>query len=439
MSYQAEVNLLGKIIITGVNPEAREALNLITAEMLTVPLHIDILTTINALDRAGHNVSLESVEAHLNGMYEFTAIATMVGNVSRGRDVIQSARQVRMSHTNVVNAHKMTRLVEQMQSGSLFDRSEAALMLNEIAGEMALDQIDSSPVWFSEYSHGYIDILESRQGNPGDHYLDIGLDVEINRTDLIVMGGTPGMGKTALALYISNHVASQGKPVLMFSLEMEGGQVFEREVSRHANVSTRQLKRIGEDGLTDAQWGGVATGLSALKSLPIAIDDGANMDLPGLLAKCRKFKNQNPSLALIVLDYLTLLKLPNGERQDLRVAAVTRALKMMAMEIKCPILVLSQMNREAAKMRREPQNSDLRDSGAIEQDADKILFPYRDEVYDQNSPNKGLAKVLKTKVRDGEPGSVLLGFTNGNFHQLELNRGWAEPVEPTKKSRGYGD
>ena len=138
---------------------------------------------------------------------------------------------------------------------------------------------------------------------------------------------------------------------------------------------------------------------------------------------------------LITVDYLTLMELPGASNQNLAVAEATRQLKVLAKDLKTPILILSQLNREAAKARREPMNSDLRDSGAIEQDADKIIFPFRDEVFDENSPNKGLAKILKTKVRDGETGSVILGFENGSF--CKSNSGWSDveidkPIERQK-------
>ena len=293
--------------------------------------------------------------------------------------------------------------------------------------------IESKPVFFQDYEESYLKILEHRESNPNGCFLDIGLDVEINKTDLIVLGGQPGMGKTALALYINDHVASQDKPTLIFSLEMDGNQLFERQVSAKSKVSSKALKRIGIEGLREDQWGCIGAALKDLNGKRIAIDDSAKLSLPILIKKCRDFKEAHPDLALITIDYLTLMDLPKASRRDLEVAEATRQLKLLAKDLKTPVLIISQLNRDAAKAQREPMNSDLRDSGAIEQDADKIIFPYREEIHTPDTVNKGLAKILKTKVRDGETGAVILGFENGAF--CEAFSSWSEPQEIKPQER----
>jgi replicative DNA helicase len=138
---------------------------------------------------------------------------------------------------------------------------------------------------------------------------------------------------------------------------------------------------------------------------------------------------------MIVVDYITLMEMPNKERRDLSVGEISRQMKQLAKELKTPVMMLSQLNRTAANEKREPIPSDLRDSGSIEQDADKILFPYREELHNPNTPNKRLAKVIKAKARDGELGSVPLEFINGNFYQTDLEWIEQEPEREVKRKK----
>lgn len=287
-----------------------------------------------------------------------------------------------------------------------------------------------------EMAQGYTELLDKRLTGDAEHQgLDIGLDVLINRTDLVVIGGTPGMGKTALLMFIINLLASRGDKSLVFSLEMEDMQIFEREVSRMSKVPTRALKNpisFGEDkghvfACPDQIMDQVTTAVGMLADMPVYIDDSPGLTLGRMRAVIRRHLDKHPDTKLIAVDYLTLMTMPNKQQQHLAVAEVTRNCKLMAKEFKTPIVMLSQMNRAAATQKREPEISDLRDSGAIEQDADKIIFPYREEVYFPESKNKGLAKILKRKVRDDEPGEILLTFNNGNFYPHN-GAEWTSPV-----------
>jgi replicative DNA helicase len=245
------------------------------------------------------------------------------------------------------------------------------------------------------------------------------------------------MGKTALALYINDYVAKQGKKALMFSLEMDGCQLFERQVSAYSKIPTDRLMRIdfGEYDLSDTQWGVIGSSMKGLSDLPIYIDDDPKLTVPLLVKKCKEFKEQHPDLALITIDYLTLMKMPDASRRDLAVGEATRVMKVLAKEIKTPILLLSQLNRDADKALREPRNSDLRDSGSIEQDADVIIFPYREEVHQPDTINQGLAKIIKSKVRNGKVGNHVLGFENGSFKQPFKEWQDEKPMEDQKFSR----
>jgi len=321
-------------------------------------------------------------------------------------------------------------MIGQINSGRVFDRSLISTELSKMSELMTPESTDK-PVWFSEYEESYMQLLEARELDPYGSILDIGLEVDVPKNALVVLGGQPGMGKTALALYIADYVASNNIPCLMFSLEMDGIQLFERQVSSKTGITSSELKRPAQ--IERHQYGLMAKALEELCKKPVAIDDNASLTMPIFIKKCRDFKNENPLTGLIVVDYITLMKLPDAQSRSLSVGEATRQMKVLAKELKTPILLLSQLNREADKEKREPRNSDLRDSGSIEQDADIIIFPYREEIHVPDTPNKGMAKVLKTKVRDGAIGSVLLQFDRGSFKSTD--RGWSNPVAEQPKER----
>ncbi len=427
MIYSPLQTLLVTAIMKGVSPSMREALSLISSEMLQDLFSREIYSTVMELDRFNVQVSISSIEEQSSTL-SFTDLAPYCKDIIFTENPMREARQIYNNFNDHLAVNDLTGIIDKIRSGKVFDREELSAQLNDLSSKMAPES-DSKPIPFSQYTDSYMDILEAREMQEHSQYLDIGLEVDINKTDLIVLGGLPAMGKTALALFINDHVANQGKKTLIFSLEMDGNQIFERQVSAKSKVSSNDLRHPKE--MEDYKFGLLGPALESLSEQQIYIDDSAALSMPVLAKKCRDFKNEHPDLALITIDYITLMKMPSASRRDLEVGELTRQMKVLSKELKTPILILSQLNRDAAKAQREPMNSDLRDSGAIEQDADKIIFPYRDEVNNPESPNKGLAKILKTKVRDGNTGYVILKFEHGNFLQADIEN-WSD-VESIKK------
>ncbi len=416
-------------LVKGISPDLRDAFEILNDEMLDNSLQGLLLNTIKSMDDFNISVSLPSVVEQLAGKVDRTDISQITHDYMPTKNPMREAMAIVNMHNDRLALIDLNNIIAQVSSGRPFDRNEVSHKLNELSSILA-PQAQSKPRSFGEYAESYINVLESRQNAPQDAYLDIGLDVLIRRTALIVLGGQPGMGKTALALYINDYVARMGKKTLLFSLEMDGCELFERQVSSYAKIPTERLMKIdyNENDLTDTQWGMVSQSIEKLIDLLIYIDDDPQLSIPIFVKKCKEFKEQHPDLALITIDYLTLMKLPEASRRDLSVGEATRIMKVLAKEIKTPILLLSQLNREADKALREPRNSDLRDSGSIEQDADVIIFPYREEIHQPDTLNKGIAKIKKTKVRNGRVGDYILGFENGNFK--ESDREWSEPKEP---------
>ncbi len=226
--------------------------------------------------------------------------------------------------------------------------------------------------------------------------------------DLIVIAGRPSMGKTALAMNIVEHLAvEQGKPCAVFSLEMSDSQLVQRMLGSVGKVNQHQL-RTGR--LDDSDWPRLVESHAKLGAARVVIEETYDLQPGSLRAKARRIKRENPDLALIVVDYLQLMESGADKRVD-QVAEITRGLKRIAKELSIPVVALSQLNRSVeARTNKRPQMSDLRESGAIEQDADLILFMYRDEVYDPETLNPGVCEVIIGKQRNGPVGHVNLTF-----------------------------
>ena len=232
------------------------------------------------------------------------------------------------------------------------------------------------------------------------------------RSDLIIIAGRPSMGKTAFALNIAQFAALEmGVPVAIFSLEMAREQLAMRMLAGEARVNSQRLRK-GFLGETD--WPKLTTAAGRLSDAPIYIDDTPGITVIQMKAKSRRLK-ADKGLGLIVLDYLQLMKgssaYSNSREQE--ISEISRSLKGLAKELNLPVIALSQLNRKVEdRPNRKPQMADLRESGAIEQDADVIAFIYRDEVYNtsEDNPEKGIAEIIIGKQRNGPTGVVKLAF-----------------------------
>lgn len=231
------------------------------------------------------------------------------------------------------------------------------------------------------------------------------------RSELIIIAGRPSMGKTAFALNIAQHAAIEmDVPVAVFSLEMSKEQLAMRMLSSEARVDAQRLRK-GFLGETD--WPRLTTAAGSLSEAKIFIDDTAAITVLEMKAKARRLKAEK-GLGMVVLDYLQLMKgREQSPSREQEISEISRSLKALAKELNVPVVALSQLNRQVeARSDRRPQMADLRESGAIEQDADVILFIYRDEVYNrsEDNPEKGIAEIIIGKQRNGPTGKVKLAF-----------------------------
>ena len=231
--------------------------------------------------------------------------------------------------------------------------------------------------------------------------------------DLIVLAARPSMGKTALAINIAEHVAlNEGLPVAVFSMEMGAAQLAVRIVGSIGRIDQTHL-RTGK--LTDEEWPRLTEAIEKLRTISLHIDESAGLTSSELRANARRLSRQCGKLGLIVVDYLQLMSgssSSEGENRATELGEISRGLKMLAKELQCPVMALSQLNRSVeSRPDKRPMMSDLRESGAIEQDADIIMFIYRDEYYTKDACKEpGVAEIIIAKQRNGPTGVVKLAF-----------------------------
>lgn len=240
----------------------------------------------------------------------------------------------------------------------------------------------------------------------------------LQKSDLIILAARPAMGKTSFALNIAQNVALKANvPVAIFSLEMSKEQLVQRLLCSEAEVDTQRLKT---GNMQAKDWEKLAVAMDAFSQAPIYIDDTAGCTITDLRAKCRRLAMAEKNLGLIVIDYLQLIEGTGREDRLQQISSISRGLKILAKELNVPIISLSQLSRAVeGRQDKRPQLSDLRDSGSIEQDADIVMFIYRDEYYkNQNedeemaekAANKGEAEIIIAKHRNGPVGTVKLLF-----------------------------
>jgi len=228
-------------------------------------------------------------------------------------------------------------------------------------------------------------------------------------SDLIIVAGRPSMGKTAFAMNVVEQAAIKGRlPVAVFSMEMPAEQLTMRMLSSLGRIDQHKL-RTGR--LDDDDWPRLTSALTILNETEIHIDDSSALNPAEIRARCRRLKREK-GLGLVVVDYLQLMQVPGTrENRATEISEISRGLKGLAKELKVPVVALSQLNRSLeSRTNKRPMMSDLRESGAIEQDADVILFIYRDEVYNEDSKDKGKAEIIIGKQRNGPIGHVDLTF-----------------------------
>ncbi|HEX6157133.1 MAG TPA: replicative DNA helicase [Burkholderiales bacterium] len=432
-SVEAEQSLLGALLLD--NQAFDRVADVVVAEDFYRDDHRRIWRHIARLIEATRPADVVTVSESIEGSEDkdktggAAYLAALAQNTPSALNVRRYAELVRERAVQRRLAQVATEIAESAlapsgkEVGQLLDEAESKIFqIAESGARKNEGLVDIKPVLAKVFEK--IDVLYHRD-NPSDvtgvptGYTKLDqMTSGLQGGDLIVVAGRPSMGKTALALNMAEHVAvDNGLPVAVFSMEMSASQVATRMLGSIARVDQHKM-RTGR--LNDSEWGSLSDAMGKLHETPIYIDEGGALTALEVRARARRLKRQFSKLGLVVIDYLQLMaSSQQGENRATEISEISRSLKAMAKELDVPVIALSQLNRALEQRpNKRPVMSDLRESGAIEQDADVILAIYRDEVYNPESPDKGTAEVNILKQRNGPIGVVKLTFL-GQFTRFE--------------------
>ena len=428
-SMEAEQSVLGSILL---QPDCiNQVMDLLSSNHFYLPEHQAIYRVMVSKSLTSQVIDLVTVLEELKSEEFFSAqngreylfkLAQMVPSINNIRTYGQIVREKADVRQLIIAARKIIddAMDPSIAPSELLDSAEQSI--SDIRQERQSGAL--RPI--AEVVAESYETFEKLASPERDKYLGIpsgisALDVYttgLNRSDLIIVGARPGMGKTSFALNIARNVAIQQKrTVIFFNLEMSCEQMVNRMLSQEAHVSGKKL-RTGE--LEDEEWERLGKAAGTLCQAPIYLDDTASITVPEMMSRVRRIKD----VGLIIIDYLQLMH--SAKRTDNRVqevSEITRSLKIMAKELNVPVIVCAQLARTTEKQsNHRPALADLRESGSIEQDADQVLFLYRDDYYknEKDDPSKvenGTSEVIVAKNRHGETGTVKLAWS-GEFTQF---------------------
>lgn len=399
--YRTEHRILYRAIITLANK----------SQPFDVVTLLDTLKSNNDLDDAGGEAYLFELANNTPSVANVSAYADIVREKSVQRQLIAVATEIADSAYNP-GSREVPELLD-------FAESKVFAIAEQTATDGGPEIIKSILVRAVEKIDALYHSGESITGlATGLNDLDE-LTSGLQPSDLIIVAGRPSMGKTTLVMNIAEHAAIKAsKPVLVFSMEMPGDSLAMRMMSSLGRIDQHRI-RTGK--LDDDDWPRVTSAVHMLSEAPLFIDDTAALSPAEMRARARRLMKEHGQLGLIVVDYLQLMKVPGfkADNRTAEISEISRSLKALAKELSVPVVALSQLNRSLEQRQdKRPLMSDLRESGAIEQDADLICFIYRDEVYNEDSPDKGTAEIIVAKQRNGPIGKVRVAFL-GKYTRFE--------------------
>jgi replicative DNA helicase len=383
---------------------------------------IDILSVSTRL-REKEKLNQVGGSAYLTSLINTVPTATHVANYAKTvkekkvlRDLIETSQRIGVDAFD--ESQDVDELLDKAEKAvfSIGQKSlsQAFVPIKEILGETfeRIDQLSKHQAMYRGIPTGFTQLDNMLSG--------------LQRSDLIILAARPSMGKSSLALDIARNVAVfENLPVGIFSLEMSKDQLVERLLARQANVDSWRL-RTGklQDGQGDNDFSRLQSAMGTLSEAPIYIDDAGTTNILQMRAMARRLQ-ADVGLGLIIVDYLQLMDSNNKFASPIQqVTENSRALKQLARELNIPVIVLSQLSRAVEQRTpHRPMLSDLRESGAIEQDADVVLFIYREDKYNENSLEKNIAEIIVAKHRNGAQGAIKLYFDENRVSFRNLEQG----------------
>ncbi len=432
-SIEAEQSVLGGLMLD--NERWDDVAERVVSEDFYTRQHRHIFTEMYRLQEMGKPIDLitlaESLEqqGQLDIVGGFAYLAELskntpsAANISAYADIVRERAVVR----------EMIAVANEIANAGFDPQGRSSEDLLDLA-ESRVFKIAESRANKDEGPKNIADVLEAtvariellfQQPHDGVTGVNTGYD-DLNKktaglqpSDLIIVAARPSMGKTTFAMnLVENAAMLQDKPVLIFSLEMPSEQIMMRSL---ASLSRVDQTRIRTGQLDDEDWARISGTMGILlEKRNIYIDDSSGLTPTEVRSRARRIAREHGGIGLIMIDYLQLMRVPSlSDNRTLEIAEISRSLKALAKELQVPVVALSQLNRSLEQRAdKRPVNSDLRESGSIEQDADLIMFIYRDEVYHENSDLKGIAEIIIGKQRNGPIGTVRLTF-NGQWSRFD--------------------
>lgn len=417
---QAEESLLGAMLLSSV--AIGVATERLSPEDFYKPAHAHIYDAVCRLNGSGEPADVVTVAAELGrvGLLDQSGGPAALFRLQGATPATTNAAR----YTRIIEDHAVLRRligvagdIAELGYGRPDDVTKAVDSAESMVFEVAQRRVTDSMATLADMTDEFLNELEAR-AEAGDKITGVptgftdldDLLLGLQPGALYILGARPSAGKTALALGIADHVAVHcHRPTVVFSLEMSHGEVMQRLMCTEGRVDS---KRIRTGQLTEKDWGSIAQATGRLADAPMVVDDNPNATVMEMRSKARRMQAKHGQLGLIVVDYIQLMGgRGSAENRQVAVSEISRGLKVLARELECPILALSQLSR-SLEMRsdKRPMLSDLRESGSIEQDSDVVMFIYRDEMYHDESPDRGMAEVIVAKHRNGPTGVVKLAF-----------------------------
>lgn len=398
--YRSEHQLIFKVML--IQSEANSPIDVVTL--------VESLNSLNELELAGGFDYLAELSGNAPGTANIRAYSDIIRERSILRQLIGVANGISDTGYNT-GGRKAAEILDEAEQ-KVFNiaderpQDQGPVKVTELLSK-AVDRIDELAELdgsLTGLTTGFADLDEMTSG--------------WQKSDLVIVAGRPSMGKTAFAMnLVENAIMKTDLPVLVFSLEMPAQSLIFRMLSSLGRINQTKL-RTGN--LSDEDWPGLNSAVAKLKDKALLIDDSSGLSPMEMRARARRVMREYGGLGMVVVDYLQLMQIKgSGDNRVQEISEISRSLKLIAREFECPVIALSQLNRSLEQRpNKRPVMSDLRESGAIEQDADIISFIYRDEVYNEDSPDKGTAEVILAKQRNGPIGTVRLAF-QGEYTRFE--------------------
>ncbi|MCP4991334.1 MAG: hypothetical protein GY928_36365 [Colwellia sp.] len=435
-NYERE--LVCALMQSQATPDAIEVLGKIKPEMFNKGSFREMYKAILDLYNKGIDFDAFNV-AGKAGFNDMDVIEMLKNSVGHARSVKLYAKKVRQGFYLRKAESDLTRVLEKIRNcndesmmGEIFEDVES------VVKTLVVETDNKKPVVAGELAENYIKVFEDRfNGGESDKRLKFGIEAidertgGINPTDLMIMAGCPGMGKTELLVKLANQVSDEEGGALAFSMEMSDSEWIERSIAMESGISITDIRN--PRGMSQESMGRLTMGLGVVKDKKFHVLDQAGLSIDEICAQATEHKTRFPKTKLICLDYAGLVRFKDNQEERRALGEVAKRLKQLAKQLQTPVILLSQVVSKDIEKRpdKRPMASDLKGSSELQDAADWIVFPYRDVVYNEDSPSADIAEVIFAKARHGKQGTAYMGWKNGHF--VETDQAMAHNVSKEAK------